>query len=275
MNKKIKELAELRKKAIILENKIAEQKKENLKQLHIRNFKKFKSTCNFLTPFLLSAGLTIGTVNLLGGGLPFNIDQITKNKTYSLEYETNGDVIIDETYSENSLINPFPNINELTIFTPWEYNNNQYIRYKREYNIDKSTQDLFDAILNQNYNYILENLKEYKEETQVINKIEQTEEQKYFFKAKLQMLDSEDVLECNETELQNTIITIIELSLILVIGGVIASFRKFDYLWYLSSINCEYREKIKSVKPMQDELRTIKKKILSLSKEKKGKKNEK
>lgn len=267
----IKELQDLREKAIQLEKQIAEQKIENFKQLNIRNLRVFGNTCNFIAPFVISAGLTVGAFRLFGGGLPFHSDEIVKYKAYNLDYKTNGYVTMDESYRTNRWFDDSLPSNELTIYTPWEFKDNQYMRYKREYDISKlNTLDLFDAVLEEDYAYITNNIKEYKEEIQVANSIEETEEQDYFFEASLHMLDKEDVLKYNETNLKNTIITIIELVLGLGIGGAIAYFRDFEYLWELKDANIDYHYRIKAIKPMQEELVATNEKILSLSRKKGG-----
>ncbi|HCJ32573.1 MAG TPA: hypothetical protein DHV70_06785 [Firmicutes bacterium] len=267
----IKELQDLREKAIQLEKQIAEQKIENFKQLNIRNLRVFGNTCNFIAPFVISAGLTVGAFRLFGGGLPFHSDEIVKYKAYNLDYKTNGYVTMDESYRTNRWFDDSLPSNELTIYTPWEFKDNQYMRYKREYDISKlNTLDLFDAVLEEDYAYITNNIKEYKEEIQVANSIEETEGQDYFFEASLHMLDKEDVLKYNETNLKNTIITIIELVLGLGIGGAIAYFRDFEYLWELKDANIDYHYRIKAIKPMQEELVATNEKILSLSRKKGG-----
>ena len=78
----IKELQDLREKTIQLEKQIAEQRVENFKQLNIRNLKIFGNTCNFVAPFVITAGLTVGVFKMFGGGLPFHTDEITKYKLY-------------------------------------------------------------------------------------------------------------------------------------------------------------------------------------------------
>ena len=267
----IKELQDLREKAIQLEKQIAEQKIENFKQLNIRNLRVFGNTCNFIAPFVISAGLTVGAFRLFGGGLPFHSDEIVKYKAYNLDYKTNGYVTMDESYRTNRWFDDSLPSNELTIYTPWEFKDNQYMRYKREYDISKlNTLDLFDAVLEEDYAYITNNIKEYKEEIQVANSIEETEGQDYFFEASLHMLDKEDVLKYNETNLKNTIITIIELVHGLGIGGAIAYFRDFEYLWELKDANIDYHYRIKAIKPMQEELVATNEKILSLSRKKGG-----
>lgn len=272
---RIKELQELREKAIQLEKKINEQKKENFKQFNLRNIKFFRHTCNFLAPFVISTGLVTGIFKLFGGGLPFHIDEIKKYKAYSLDYQTNGYVTMEEYYKLNRWFDASLPSNELIIYTPWEYRDNQYIRYKRSYNIGKiDTLDLFNAVLDEDYNYIAENLKEYDEETQFTNNIEDNEGQYYFFEASLHMLDQEDTFRHPETDLQNIIATSITLVLGLTIGGAIAHYRNFNYSDSLKNTNQDYLNRIRAIKPMQEELATTNEKILSLSRKKEGPTNE-
>ena len=273
---RIKELQDLKEKKLQLEKQISEQKAENFKQLNIRNLKIFGNTCNFVAPFVITAGLTVGVFKMFGGGLPFHTDEITKYKLYNLDYQTNGYVTMEESYRTNGLLDDNLPSNELTIYTPWKYENSQYTRYKREYDIDKlNSLELFNAVLEDDYSYIEENLKDYKEEKQTVNSIDETEKMDYFFEASLHMIDKDDTLKYNETDLKNIIVTIIELILELGISGTIAHYRKYNYLWKLERTNQDYNYRIKAIKPMQEELTLTNEKILSLSKIKKGKINDK
>lgn len=272
----LQELQELKEKAVQLEEKIAKQRSENFKKFNIRNLKIFGNTCNFLMPFLISAGLTVGVFKIFNGGFPFYIDKTVKYKTYSLDYQTNGYVTMDESYRTDRWFDESLPSNKLIIYTPWELKDNQYMRYKREYDVSKlSTLDLFDAVLDEDYDYIKENIKDYNEEKQVVNSIEETEGQDYFFEASLHLLDKEDILKYNETDLKNTIITIVELVLGLGIGGTVAYFRDFEYLYELRCANNVYSRGIRAIKAMKKELTETNEKILSLSRKKGGKTNEK
>ncbi len=262
----IKELQQLKHD---LEIKIEKQKRENFKQLNIRNFKVFTSTCNFLAPFVISAGISVGLFRLFGGGLPFLSDEITKYKIYNLDFETKGYVTMDEEYRTNRWFDDSLPRNSLTIYTPWEQKDNQYVRLKREYDINSlTTLDLYNAVLAEDYEYIEENLKDYKEEKQVVSEIDSKISNDYFFEASLHILDKEDVLKYNETDLKNIIITIIELVLGLAIGGVVAYRRDYEYLYFLEEINDSYRCKIQATKLMQQELHETNETILSLTKRK-------
>lgn len=267
-NAQIKELEELKNKALELETRISEQKKENFKQFNIRNLKVFVNACNFAAPFVISAGIVAGVFGLCGGGLPFHLDEITKYKTYNLDFQTNGYITMDDEYRTNKSLSS----NSLVVYTPWEEQSGQYVRFKRKYDIGElTTLDLYNAILDENYNYISENLEEYKEERQVINEINLEEDNNYFVEASLHMLDEEDVLKYNETDLKNIVITITELVLGLSIGVIAAHLRDFDFSYELRRINNNYRYDISSIKPMKQELKETNEKILSLTKTKGGK----
>lgn len=207
----IKELERLKTRACNLEERIRIQKKENFKQLNIRNLKIFEKTLNLLAPFAIVTGITVGSFRLCGGGLPFHTDEIVKYKNCNLDYKTGSYVTMDVSYITRRWFDDTIPENKLTIYTPWEYVDNKYIRYKREYNIKKLNRlDLFDAVFEENYIYLEENELEYKEEKQTTNYLESTEEE-YIFEASLHMLDKEDILKYDETQKQNIIITIGEL----------------------------------------------------------------
>lgn len=262
---KVRELEELKLKALELESKIIEQKKENFKQLNIRNLKGLANTCNFLAPFVISAGLTVGGFNLFGGGLPFKLDKITKYKVYNMDYQTDGDIEIDEKYQTNRWFDSSLPSNTLIVHTPWEKQDEKYVRFKREYNITNlTTLNLFNAVLNEDSSYILQNLEDYKEEKQVVNELNPKEDNDYIIEASLHMLDEKDILKYNETDLKNIVISIVELILGLGIGGAFAYFRKFNYLHELKEANRVYSYNISIIKTMKQELKDINQKILSL-----------
>lgn len=264
---RIKELQELKKEAKRLDEKISEQKQENFKQLNIRNLKIFGNTCNFLVPFVISTGVTVGAFSLFGGGLPFYKDKVIKYKVYDLDYETNGSITMEESYRTNRWIDDDLASNELVIYTPWEYSDGQYVRYKREYNVDEiDTLDLFWAVLEKNYDYISEKIKDYKEEVQISDSLMTTLGEDWFIRASLHMLDEEDILDYNETNFKNIVITAIELIIGLCAGGVLVLSRNFDYLGEVEDANLDYQEYVEEIQKMQKKLTVTNQKILSLSK---------
>lgn len=260
----IKKLEELKSKALALEVDISIQKKDNFKQLNIRNLKVFKSICNFAAPFVVSSGIAVSGFAVFGGGFPFYTDEITKYKIYNLDFQTNGNVTMNDSYVESKWY-VVPS-NSLVVYTSWEKQDDKYIRFKKEYDIGKlTTLDLYNAVLDENYDYICDNLKNYKEEKQITNKIDSEEDNNYFFEASLHILDKEDNLKYNESDLKNMIITIMELGLALGVGALVTHFRKFDFT-ELDIINNIIKEKNSCIKSMKQELEDTNAKILSITK---------
>lgn len=270
---RIKELKILKEKAIKLEKEINKQKKENKKQFKIRNLKIFANTCNFAIPFVISAGLTVGAFKLYGGGYPFHVDKIPKYKTYKLDYITNGYSIINESYEKEKEYRYCEN--ELIIYTPWEYKEGKYVRYKREYNVGTlNSLDLFDIVLEEDYSYIEKNIKVIKEERQEVNNINEIDKKDYFIEANLHFWDKNDILKYDETKLKNTVITVIECIIGGLIGTIATALRDYSYLCRIRQNNLDYHCNIVATKQMEEELEQTNKKILLLSK-KEGKINEK
>lgn len=263
--KNLKKLKELKKEISVLESQLKEAKKTKVKQFHIRNLKVFANTCNFIAPFVVCSGLTVGLFALFGGGTPIRVDEVTKYKTYNMEYQTNGVINIDEEYKTSRWFDdPLPS-NVLTIFTQWELQDNQYVRYKREYKMGTlTTLDLYNAVLEENYDYINNNLKDYDEEKQIINKIYMNEENNYKMKASLHIMNKDDFLKYDETMMKNIVISIIEVILGLGLGSLIAKNRDFDFLYEVKGNNYDYKKYTSVVENTELALEVANKKLLYL-----------
>lgn len=256
----IKKLEELK---TTLEAKLEEQEKEKFKQFHIRNLKIVGNTCNFFIPFVLSAGVTVGIFKLFGGGVPFYLDNITKYKVYTLDFDTNAYVKKEDEY----IVLDELESNSLVVYSPWEGQDSQYIRFKREYMIGTlETLDLYNAVLNGDYSYIEQNVTDYKEEIQTSNKINEEEQNDYIINASLNILDKGDTLLFSETDLRNIVITIIEVVLGIGIGGLIAWKRDFDYIFEVQKVNSNYQCIIRSLNSTKEKIEDTNQKILLLSK---------
>ena len=266
-----KKLELLNAKKIELQKKLDKQKKEKFKQLNIRNLKVFGKTCNFLVPFVLCGCITVGAFKIFGGGFPFVTDKIEKYKLYDLDFDSKGYVSMNEEYTNFGILSVLDK-NELVVYSPWKKTDNGYSRTKREYKVKTiKSLELFDAVLNEDYSYIKDNITDFEEEVQTSNEIDE-ESNNYIIQASLRMLDKTDFITFDETELKNIIITIVEIVLGLGIPSIIAWRRDFEYLYEIKYINEDYQEKIKPYKSIKAELNETNNKILSLSKKKGGRK---
>ncbi len=233
-----------------LRKKIASLRFYLFKAFNHRNIDFVGTTCKLLAPFVITAGITVGVFKVFGGGFPFHRDAKIEYKTYSLDYSSIGYVSTDEEYKTNMDYQYSLPSNSLVIYTPWVYENGQYIRFKREYNLDNTViLNLFDAVLAEDYEYVSENLKVYRESKQIANRIDVNEYNGYFFEASLNTQDKADFLKYSETELKNIIITIVEMIITLSVGIAFNYYRKryaeesskFDYMWDLHQINFHYK----------------------------------
>ena len=102
-------------------------------------------------PRSLLRGVSFGGIILFGGGLPFHKDTETKYKCYNLDYQTNCYATMNNEYKTNYWFES-PSDSKLTVYTPWEQQDGQYIRFKREYElINLINLDLYNAILTDDY----------------------------------------------------------------------------------------------------------------------------
>ena len=264
--KKKIELKELEKKANNLQKKISAQRKENIKQLNKRNFKLVKHTAKFTLPLVLTTSATVGVFRLFGLGFPCYVDDIKMYKTYNLDYQSNGYVQMDEEYSRYNFFDD--HVNSLIVYMPWKKYEDGYKRLKQTYKVDKISLDLYNEILNKNYDYIFNNLILNSEEEQFINVIDESKNDT-IVRADLRLEDKEDVLKYNETDLRNTIVTISEILIILIGGAVVEYNRTYDYMDYIDSVkqaNKEYKNNVAPLKPIKQDLKETNEKIKILSK---------
>lgn len=271
--KTLKELKDLKKDISELEARLKKEKKDKTKQFHIRNLKVFANTCNFIAPFVVCSGITVGLFALCGGGTPIYVDKITKYKTYNMEYQGSEDIELAEGYRTNRWFDETAtSSNSLIIYTPWKFQDDQYIRFKRKYDIGTlTTLDLYNAILEENYDYIENNLKDYDEEKQIINKIDMNEQNNYEIQASLHILVSDDFLKYDETMLKNSIISIIEIILGLGVGSLIAKLRDFNFSYEVNKNNSVYYRYTSVVENTKFSLELTNKKVLLLTKSLGGK----
>lgn len=262
---RITELKQLSEKALKIKKEMSKNRYNNFKEFNIRNLKFFGHTCNFVMPFVVSAGLVSGGFAIFGGGLPFRTDKITKYKLYNLDYNSKAYVLMNEEYKTDRFIDDELPSSSLVIYTPYELIDNEYVRYKRVYDLEyKVTLDLYNAIINEDYSFIENNLNDYKEEKQVINKINE-EDNDIIVEANLHLFDKEDKLLFDESEIKNIIITIIEVILGIGIGGFATWLRDYEYFYEIKKINKKYHLKIKKNKSLKKELEKVNKRILKLS----------
>lgn len=179
----------------------------------IKNLRLMKKKCEFVAPYILSTGIIIGAFKVLGHGFPFIIDENKKHKLYTLETTQNGNVMITEEYAKYGLFDNLPN-SKIIIYTPWEQEGEKYIRTKKQYVIDELTSvEIYYAVLNKDYEYITNNLKDYKEEKQIVTDIYHVEPNDYIIDSKLYVTDNNDTQIQYESNIHNIMITISEIAL--------------------------------------------------------------
>lgn len=260
-NAQKRELERLKLEVLELEAEIKKQKKFRFKNLNIRNFKYFKSLCNFSFSYIIGASLVVSAAKVVGGGFPFVKDDILKYKKYSLDYQTDGIINADCYYDGLDIGSD----NRLRIYSPWILNEEGlYERTLKTYKVGElESTELYDAILNKDLDYIEQNFK-YEEEIQVSNKV-YLPNNEYVLEAEICFFDKDDTLKAKESDFMNIMVTSIDIVGILVAGTVIAKNRKFKLKMAFRKINEEYKEKLKNIEILKEKLDDDKKMILSLT----------
>lgn len=257
---RLKELRDLKEQ---LELKIRLDQKKAVKGFHIRNLQIFKDTCNFIAPYVICAGLTVGVFSFFDGGLPIKRDDINRYKYSNLSIEAEGEYssLTEEYIYHGTLSDSIPS-STIKIYSPWQEENGNYIRYKREYDISSNEKEIIESVLKKDYEGLFNSLSEYKEEVEVANY--NIEDNKFIIEGEIHLLDKEDKITYPESQKKNIIITIIEAIIALSLGSLIAWKRKFSYLEAIEDDNNSYRFKVEVYKNELKELEETNNKILIL-----------
>ena len=265
MAKERAELEKLKLQAANLQKSLLNWKQDRLKELANCNLRYLKHTCNFLAPYIITAGISIGLIKSLGGGFPFYRDEIKKYKVYDLELETNGYVSMNTKYRTYNLFDvPLPD-NKLIIYTPWQEEEGIFTRIKKEFNLDYPSLTLFDAVLKEDYAYILANLQEYNEVTETTNELYFPEKNAYYLEASLHLLDIGDILSYSESDFENIFDTILILLSIFGIGSAIAYKRDFDYLAELTITHNKCQSALFKIDSDKQKLANLEQEIMRLT----------
>lgn len=255
-------IKELKKVKNSLEKQLKEAKFNQFLYFNYRNVAIIGSTINFLTPYLLSAAVFVGGVKILNGGYPFVTDQDRKYRQYSFDYKSSAYTIMQDEYVEG---NTLPNI-EMTIFTPWELIDNQYVRYQRSYSLKEFDYfELKDAVLNNDIYYIENNFKNYSETKHISNNIDSLNNNDFYFDVKLFYRDKNDFMYWEESVLKNSVISTLEILCVSWLGTYIVSKRKFSYIASIKSINLNYQNIKNEKREVMNKLDEVNSKIKILS----------
>ena len=258
------EIKKLEEDLIIIEHKINDYENKKIKNACLKNLKIFGSVCNFMMPFVIISGITVSGVNYLGFGLPFIKDDIRKEKRYTLDYETNGNIESEEHYIFDS---PVLSDNELTIYSPWTLTeDNLYERTIKNFDVDYDTSSvsLYNAILNKDVERIEEIFPNYTLETETTNQISSINDD-YIIDAHLDFLDSKDILTYKENSSTNIFVTFLELLICLKIPSFISYHRSFSLVDSIKNINKKNESQKEELRDLYEQLDQKQKRITNLS----------
>lgn len=262
------EIKRLEEDLIIIEHKISDYENKKIKNACLKNLKIFGSICNFIMPFVITSGITVSGLNFFGFGLPFIKDDIRKEKRYTLNYETNGNIESEEHYSMNNIFDsPVLSDNELTIYSPWTLTeDNLYERTIKTFDINSNTSSvsLYNAILNKDVERIEEIFPNYTLETETTNQISSINDD-YIIDAHLDFLDSKDILTYKENSSTNNHVTFLELLICLGIPSFISYRRSFSLVDSIKNINKKYESQKEELRDLYEQLDQKQKRITNLS----------
>ena len=255
-----------------LEARLPEARRKKNLGFHIRNLKIVRDTGRFLVPFVVCAGLAVGAGALFGAGLPFREDYAVKPKLSSFSIHTPGEYKnLEEEYVSFGFGDTVKD-SSLTIYTPWEEETDgihsfeskpkTYKREKRVYESAIASYEIVQALMRDDYDYILNSIKDYKIEVQTCNELH--EEPVFKVEGNIYILDKEDSIKIKEDPSTDAWVAVIEALLTLGIGGVIAYKRDYEYIWQIKKDCREYRSKYNQWKEDSEKLKEVNEQLLSL-----------
>lgn len=267
---KLKELEKLNALKLEIENELEVKRKELKKHKNIRNLKIFKSTCQLLAPLAISTGIVVGGIKLIGGGLPFFLDNEKRYKAYELNMQTNDSFFCDETYVKKEWYSDSI-VSNIKVYTPWENTDKGYKRIRRIYEFKNLTDaDIYNAVKNEDYDYIFNNITDYIEEEQYIKEINKNDINSYWLSANITLLDKTEYIDVKESNDKNLTCTILDSALCFTLIIIIEYLRDYKYLPDIKDINSKYSFKYdfykKIINDKNTELNDVKNKIFTLTK---------
>lgn len=262
------QLKKLKQEVLELKEQIQHLETQNKNNKVKRKLLIFKSCCNFSIPYVLTAGLCVGTFYICDGGLPFVKDEVIKHKKYTFECDLNGTINMKENYHfmtalhDSVLYKSELPKNELTIYSPYvKSSEGEYECNVKSFIIDSiDMPQLFDAVIDKDMNFILNNLTSYEENVIVRNEL-LGDYNNYQVEANLYMCDKYDMMVEMEDNSKNILVSFFESFITVVLGTLFAAIRPFKLKKRIVSIKEEY--KIENVQPLLEQLETAEQKVLN------------
>lgn len=248
-------------KKVNIDKKVAKQEEVVKKTRTIRNLKVFTYVLTRTFPYILIGGLTVEGLKLMDCGLPFKKDVNLLKANYYLEKSLDGNLSANKYYEDPSIFEDFSS--DILIYTPWKLADKGYERYKITYEFIGS-KEIIDAVLNNDYEYILSNLEEKSKEKEITNEIKENSD--YLVQAHIKAIDKEDKLICMETDEKNLKVTVLEIVLILSISALKFVISSKNYGKKLYEYNMDLNSSIIFLNSLKVEKNRIDKQILVLKK---------
>lgn len=247
---------------INIDRQIIKQEKYVKRAKTIRNLKVFSYVLTRTFPYILISGLTVEGLKLTGFGLPFTKDANSLEANYSLEQSLDGNVSVHKFYDDTSIFKDF--YSDILIYTSWKLTDKGYERYKISYNFVGS-KEVIDAILNNDYEYILSNLEEKKKEKEITN--EKKESSKYLVEANIKAVDHKDKIICMETDEKNIKVTVFEVILIFFISALKFAYSYKKYESKIHEYSLDLKSEIEFLNNLKEKENRMNKQNLSLKRE--------
>ena len=244
-------LLERKRKNLLEEKQIQEYNVKDAKK--VKNLKIFAGISKLLAPFCISSSIVLLTGFSNNIGFPFIRDKEEKSKCYILEVDEEG-ISASENYEEDSYDSDYPT-SDITLFSPWVYDNGYYERTVTSYEIKELDDvNVYYSILDNNFDYIYENFEFVTQEKEIKNI---SDSNNINVKASIYIRDENDKIYVIETLKRNLIVTILEMLFICISSCMVVIGTKDKIIFEIRRKKSDYNNELNNMELINKKLKSL------------------
>lgn len=247
------------KKLESLEDKLQAEIKEEKKNRTIRNLKVAFYTIKLTFPIVAAASFFSVASKIFYDELPIVLDKTVKYKEFSFDYDC-GEISIKEDYKRQNWYDlRIDNKTKIELETGFQkIDNDSYCRQVYSIERDEFSEELYNAVLEEDYEKIIAFYDTKREE--IVTGVSLVEDTNYYLKANFSKEDLDDKIEYYESEKDNAKTGKWILALTIIMGVFCHNMSEFSYKESVQKANLEYNpQRLVNLKKELQEIKCKKK----------------
>ena len=251
-----------------LTKKLKKLNRNNKRQLIIKNKSVVVTVFKHVAPVVLSTTLVSAGLWANGCGVPFILDTDKEIRVDTLEYSSNGYANYDFHYVLATFLGHAVEDSTVTIYSPYEYDGENYIRFKKTFSIigikDFTFNEINEYLINKDVNFFINNFELINSVEEKVNMLPKDYENDYYIEAYVSIDNEENSLYTKESVRKNVIITACDLVIGIWIATAFKGKDKRTMIDDLDDVENLYRENLLPTDDLVKELESVNNKIKSL-----------